>query len=104
VYAQADGAGQGLEGALRKHQPIVGECGDPGTRAHYGLIAPLQHRPPEPFMGNKIITEADRKATPRPAAPSGVTVTTQRGQKVSLERGSHTRSKKNPGKRAKKGG
>ena len=41
---------------------------------------------------------------PAPAAPTGVTVTTQRGQKVSLERGSHTRSKKNPGKRAKKGG
>ena len=41
---------------------------------------------------------------PPPAAPTGVTVTTQRGQKVSLERGSHTRSKKNPGKRAKKGG
>jgi hypothetical protein len=55
-------------------------------------------------MGNKITTEADRKATPRPPAPTGVTVTIQRGQKVSLERGSHTRSKKNPGKRAKKGG
>ena len=55
-------------------------------------------------MGNKIITEADRRATPRPAAPKGVTVTTQRGQRVSLERGSHTRSKKRPGKRAKKGG
>ncbi len=55
-------------------------------------------------MGNKIVTEADRRATPRPVAPLGVTVTTQRGQKVSLERGSHTRSKMNPGKRAKKGG
>ncbi len=55
-------------------------------------------------MGNRIVTEADRKATPRPAAPVGVTITTQRGQKVSLERGSHTRSKKNPGKRPKKGG
>jgi hypothetical protein len=55
-------------------------------------------------MGNKIITEADRRATPRPAAPKGVTVTTKRGQRVSLERGSHTRSKKSPGKRAKKGG
>ena len=55
-------------------------------------------------MGNKIVTAADRKATPRPPAPAGVTVTTQRGQKVSLERGVHTRSKKNPGKRAKKGG
>ena len=55
-------------------------------------------------MGNKIITEADRKATPRPAAPNGVTFTTHRGQKNSLERGSHTRSKKNPGKRTHKGG
>ncbi|MEJ8838433.1 hypothetical protein [Ramlibacter sp. AN1133] len=56
-------------------------------------------------MGNKIITEADRRATPRPAAPKGVTLTpTGRGQKVSLERGSHTRSKKNPGKRPHKGG
>jgi hypothetical protein len=55
-------------------------------------------------MGNTIQTEADRKATPRPVAPKGVTVTFRKGQKVSLERGSHTRSKKNPGKRAKKGG
>jgi hypothetical protein len=55
-------------------------------------------------MGNKIVTEADRRATPRPAAPKGVTLTTTRGQKVSLERGSHTRSKKNPGKRPHKGG
>ena len=55
-------------------------------------------------MGNKIRTEADRRATPRPPAPRGVTVTTQRGQKSSLERGSHTRSKKNPGKRPKSGG
>jgi hypothetical protein len=55
-------------------------------------------------MGNKIVTEADRRASPRPAAPAGTTPTNQRGQRVSLERGSHTRSKKNPGKRAKKGG
>lgn len=55
-------------------------------------------------MGSKIITEADRKATPRPAAPAGVAFTTGKGQKISLERGSHTRSKKNPGKRARKGG
>ena len=55
-------------------------------------------------MGNKLITEADRKATPRPAAPLGVTFTAPKGQKVSLERGSHTRSKKNPGKRPHKGG
>jgi hypothetical protein len=56
------------------------------------------------LMGNKIVTEADRKASPRPVAPKGFTVTTIRGQKVSLERGSHTRSKKNPGKRPKNGG
>ncbi|GAB3766510.1 hypothetical protein GCM10028796_25870 [Ramlibacter monticola] len=55
-------------------------------------------------MGNKIVTEADRRATPRPAAPAGVTNTVGRGQKISLERGSHTRSKKNPGKRPRKGG
>ena len=36
-------------------------------------------------MGNKIVTEADRKATPRPAAPKGVTL------------------KKNPGKRPHSG-
>jgi len=58
----------------------------------------------EPLMGNKIVTEADRRATPRPAVPNGVTVTTVRGQKRSLERGVATRSKKNPGKRCKKGG
>jgi len=55
-------------------------------------------------MGNKIITEADRKASPRPVAPTGVTFTAGKGQKISLERGSHTRSKKNPGKRPHKGG
>ncbi len=55
-------------------------------------------------MGNKIITEASRKATPRPAAPPGVCFTAPKGQKISLERGSHTRSKKNPGKRPHKGG
>jgi hypothetical protein len=59
---------------------------------------------PEPFMGNKIITEAERRATPRPVAPKGVTFTAPRGQKCSLERGSHTRSKKNPGKRCSNGG
>ena len=55
-------------------------------------------------MGNKIVTEADRRATPRPAAIPGVTVTDRKGQRRSLERGSHTRSKKNPGKRCGKGG
>jgi hypothetical protein len=55
-------------------------------------------------MATKIRTEADRKATPKPIAPTGTTFTSGRGQKVSLERGSHTRTKKNPGKRPKKGG
>ena len=56
-------------------------------------------------MGNKIITEADRRATPRPATLQGTNSKGQgAGQRVSLERGSHTRSKKNPGKRAHNGG
>lgn len=55
-------------------------------------------------MGNQIVTEADRKATPAPKPMPGVALTTGgRGQKVSLERGTSTRSKK-PGKRSKKGG
>jgi hypothetical protein len=54
-------------------------------------------------MGNKIVTEADRKATPRPAAPKGVTFSAGHGQLVSRERGKHTRSKKNAGKRAGQG-
>ncbi|HPK32562.1 MAG: hypothetical protein KDF67_19810 [Ottowia sp.] len=52
-------------------------------------------------MGNKIVTEAMRKATkPLPGStvkPQGI------GQRLSLERGSHTRSKKNPGKRPHSG-
>ncbi len=55
-------------------------------------------------MGNKLITEADVRATPRPPAPKGVTLTVHRGQKSSQERGVQTRSKKNPGKRPHKGG
>jgi hypothetical protein len=56
-------------------------------------------------MGNKIITEADRVRTPAPKPLPGTTLATPgRGQKVSLERGVATRSKKNPGKRSKKGG
>ena len=51
-------------------------------------------------MGNKIKTEADRKATPRLA---GTTSRMGTGQRSSLERGSHTRSKKNPGKRPHSG-
>ncbi|MDR6854079.1 hypothetical protein [Variovorax guangxiensis] len=56
-------------------------------------------------MTQKIRTEADRKATPPPVPTSGFTLPRMGGgQKVSLERGTATRSKKNPGKRAKKGG
>lgn len=55
-------------------------------------------------MGNKIVTEADRKRTPAPVPPKGMTFQKQgRGQRVSLERGSHTNHKKNPGKRAHSG-
>ncbi len=57
------------------------------------------------IMGNKIVTEADRKRTPRPIPVPGVSLASHgRGQRVSLERGVATRSKKNPGKRSKKGG
>lgn len=56
-------------------------------------------------MANKIRTEADRKATPRPAPAAGTNARGNGGgQRISLERGSHTRSKKNPGKRPSKGG
>lgn len=56
-------------------------------------------------MGNKIVTEADRKRTPAPTPLPGTSLPrTGGGQKVSLERGTATRSKKNPGKRSKKGG
>ena len=56
-------------------------------------------------MANKIRTEADRKATPRPAPIPGTNSRINGGgQRVSLERGVATRSKKNPGKRSKKGG
>ncbi len=64
-----------------------------------------QYQSLEHPMGNKIVTEADRKATPRPAPLPGFTIPTGgRGQRVSLERGVSTRSKKNPGKRPSKGG
>ncbi len=56
-------------------------------------------------MGNKIVTEADRKATPAPTPAGGFSARRSGvGQKVSLERGVSTRSKKNPGKRPHKGG
>jgi hypothetical protein len=52
-------------------------------------------------MGNKIVTEADRKATP--PLPGAIVAKQGIGQKRSLERGSATRSKKNAGKRAHQG-
>ncbi len=56
-------------------------------------------------MGNKIVTEADRKATPAPKPMEGYTLRRNGGgQKISLERGKATRSKKNAGKRPHKGG
>lgn len=56
-------------------------------------------------MGNKIVTEADRKFTKPLPTPPGVNLPTAgRGQRISLERGVATRSKKNPGKRSHKGG
>jgi hypothetical protein len=54
-------------------------------------------------MGNKIKTEADKNSR-RPPKHRGVTFTVGKGQKISKERGSHTRTKKSPGKRARKGG
>ena len=55
-------------------------------------------------MGKKIVTEADRKFTPQPKLMPGFTIPTGgRGQRISLERGTSTRSKKNPGKRPHQG-
>ncbi len=56
-------------------------------------------------MGNKLTTEADRKRTPAPKTQEGIKVKALGGgQKISLERGTSTRNKKNPGKRPHKGG
>jgi len=55
-------------------------------------------------MAKEFRTEAEARATPRPAAPKGVCYTAPHGQKRSLERGTATNNKKNPGKRCKKGG
>jgi hypothetical protein len=56
-------------------------------------------------MGNKIVTEADRKRTPAPALMEGIAAKRNGGgQKGSQERGTWSRSKKNPGKRPHKGG
>ena len=56
-------------------------------------------------MGNKIVTEADRQRTPTPkASPTYTPPRQSTGQKVSLERGTATNNKKNPGKRPHQGG
>jgi hypothetical protein len=56
-------------------------------------------------MGNKLTTEADRKRTASPKNVEGTKVRRAgTGQKISLERGTSTRNKKNPGKRPHKGG
>lgn len=55
-------------------------------------------------MGNKIVTEADRKATPPLPAPKGFSMPRNGGgQRISKERGTHTHYKKNPGKRPHQG-
>ena len=55
-------------------------------------------------MAKEFRTEAERKATSRPVPPKGVCFTVGKGQLRSLERGTATNNKKNPGKRCKKGG
>ena len=56
-------------------------------------------------MGKSIVTEADRKHTASPnTTAQGTRNKAGSGQKISLERGTATRSKKNPGKRPHKGG
>ena len=56
-------------------------------------------------MAKKIVTEADRKRTPAPQAVEGYsTKRSGGGQRISLERGVATRTKKNAGKRPHQGG
>ena len=57
-------------------------------------------------MGNKIVTEADRKRTASPKTREGFSALKRAGggQKLSRERGVATRTKKNPGKRPHQGG
>jgi hypothetical protein len=59
----------------------------------------------EAGMGNKIVTEADRKRTPAPTCVEGFQILRERtGQRASRERGRATHHKKNPGKRTHGGG
>jgi hypothetical protein len=69
---------------------------------HRGFVFTVRQ---EKTMGNKLVTEADRRATPAPTPAGGLVLRRSGGgQRVSLERGVATRSKKNPGKRPHKGG
>lgn len=86
----------GTELVFCKAAQLIGPC-------QCGLKYSIRFFNPEFFMPKKIRVEADICA-PKPVPPNGFTTTTGRGQKVSLERGTATRSKKNPGKRPKKGG
>ncbi len=52
-------------------------------------------------MGKKIVTEADRKATP--PLPGSPRIKSGGGQRGSQERGTHSRNKKNAGKRPHQG-
>ena len=56
-------------------------------------------------MGNKIVTEADRKRTAAPKTREAFSALKRAGggQKASRARGTATRTKKNPGKRAHQG-
>ena len=56
-------------------------------------------------MGNKIVTEADRKRTSAPKGVEGFEVRREHtGQRASRARGRATHHKKNPGKRTHGGG
>jgi hypothetical protein len=55
-------------------------------------------------VGQKARTEAERIATPKPRPIPGTNLKKAGGQRISKERGSHTRNKKNAGKRAHQGG
>jgi hypothetical protein len=67
------------------------------TRFPFFQPTPFQPTKGIPIMSNKLVTEAMRKAT-KPL-PGAIVRKEGTGQRRSLERGSHTRSKKNPGKR-----
>jgi hypothetical protein len=83
-------SGAGKTGSLRQ---LAGSCFNRG-------FPPAN---PESPMPKQIRTESDISA-PKPIPAPGFTLTRGKGQKRSLERGTATRSKKNPGKRPKQGG